>query len=61
MPRNSRGEYRSLLKESLNWGNKIIAMIKISSDIPGRIKVGFSYNPEYISQDQDGQGSPVAS
>jgi len=25
-------------------------MIKISSDIPGRIKVAFSYNPEYIAR-----------
>jgi len=25
-------------------------MIKISSDIPGRIKVAFSYNPEYVAK-----------
>jgi len=25
-------------------------MIKISSDIPGRIKVAFSYNPEYVGR-----------
>ena len=25
-------------------------MIKISSDIPGRIKVVFSYNPEYVAK-----------
>ena len=26
------------------------AMIKISSNIPGRIKVAFSYNPEYVAK-----------
>jgi hypothetical protein len=25
-------------------------MIKITSDIPGRIKVAFSYNPEYVAR-----------
>ena len=47
--------------KAVGLSNRVFAMIKVSSDIPGRIKVAFSYNAELYRQDQNGQGSPVAS
>ena len=39
-----------LFPKAIRLFNRVVAMIKISSDIPGRIKVVFSYNPEYVSK-----------
>jgi hypothetical protein len=39
-----------LFPKAIRLSNRVFAMIKISPDLPGRIKVAFSYNAEYIAK-----------
>jgi hypothetical protein len=40
----------SLFEKAIALFKRVFAMVKISSDLPGRIKVAFSYNADYIAR-----------
>ena len=39
-----------IFPKAIGLSNRVFAMVRISSDIPGRIKMTFSYNPEYVGK-----------
>lgn len=40
----------ALFPKAIRLPERVFAMIKISSDLPGKIKVAFSFNAEYIAR-----------